>query len=145
MAKFPLILVSGDTENKGVEMGDVSTSLSERYQHAILNAGGIPLIMPIGLEKLIPSVPEAASGWGQLTLSYAMGLPCWLTPVSTGLVITEIQALGLLAGVRARQVAAGGVGGSEGAVILLLEGREEHLNEAIVSRDEKREFLQDQA
>jgi len=46
MAKFPLILVSGDTENKGVEMGDVSTSLSERYQHAILNEGGIPLTMP---------------------------------------------------------------------------------------------------
>jgi hypothetical protein len=92
---------------------------------------GIPLIMPIGLEKLIASVPDAATGWGQLTLSYAMGLPCWLTPVSTGLVVTEIQALGLLAGVRARHVAAGGVGGSEGAVVLLLEGREENLNEAV--------------
>jgi hypothetical protein len=92
---------------------------------------GIPLIMPIGLEKLIPSVPEAASGWGQLTLNYAMGLPCWITPVSTGLVVTEVQALGLLAGVRARQVAAGGVGGSEGAVILLLEGREKALDKAV--------------
>jgi hypothetical protein len=92
---------------------------------------GIPLIMPIGLEKLIASVPEAATGWGQLTLTYAMGLPCWLTPVSTAQVITEIQALGLLAGVRARQVAAGGVGGSEGAVVLLVEGREENLNKAV--------------
>jgi putative glutamine amidotransferase len=46
MAKFPLILVSGDTEKKGVEMGDVSTSLSERYQRAILDEGGIPVIMP---------------------------------------------------------------------------------------------------
>jgi hypothetical protein len=92
---------------------------------------GIPLIMPIGLEKLISSVPEAATGWGQLTLKYAMGLPCWLTPVSTGLVVTEIQALGLLAGVRVRQVAAGGVGGSEGAVVLLLEGPENNLTKAI--------------
>ena len=92
---------------------------------------GIPLIMPIGLEKLIPSVPEASAGWGQLTLNYAMGLPCWLTPVSTSLVVTEIQALGLLAGVRARQVAAGGVGGSEGAVVLLLEGREKALDQAV--------------
>lgn len=92
---------------------------------------GIPLIMPVGLEKLIPSVAEAAMGWGQLTLDYSMGLPCWLTPVTTGLVVTEIQALGLLAGIRARQVAAGGVGGSEGAVVLLLEGSEERLNEAV--------------
>ncbi len=92
---------------------------------------GIPLIMPVGLEKLIPSVGEAAAGWGQLTLDYSMGLPCWLTPVTTALVVTEIQALGLLAGVRARLVAAGGVGGSEGAVILLVEGTEEGLNTAI--------------
>lgn len=92
---------------------------------------GIPLIMPVGLEKLIASVPEASSGWGQLTLSYAMGLPCWLTPVSTALVVTEVQALGLLAGVRARHVAAGGVGGSEGAVVLLLEGGEQDLKRAV--------------
>ena len=94
---------------------------------------GIPLIMPVGLEKLVPSVPDAASGWGQLTLSYAMGLPCWLTPVSTGLVVTEIQALGILAGVRARLVASGGIGGSEGAVVLLVEGYEENLQSAIAA------------
>ena len=85
----------------------------------------------MGLEKLVPSVAEAAAGWGQLTLDYAMGLSCWLTPVTTGLVVTEVQALGLLAGVRARLVGAGGIGGSEGAVVLLLEGREENLNEAV--------------
>ncbi len=93
---------------------------------------GIPLIIPVGLEKLIMgSVTQAASGWGQLTLSYAMGMNCWLTPVTTGMVITEIQALGLLAGVRARLVAGGGVGGSEGAVVLLMEGYQEQLDKAV--------------
>jgi len=92
---------------------------------------GIPMIMPVGLEKLVASVPEAAAGWGQLTLSYSMGLKCWLTPVSTGMVITEIEALGLIAGVRGRLVAAGGIGGSEGAVVLLLEGYEENLDKAV--------------
>lgn len=92
---------------------------------------GIPLIMPVGLEKLVPSVPEAASGWGQLTLAYAMGVNCWLTPVTTGLVMTEIQALGLLAGVSGRLVAAGGVGGSEGAVVLLIEGYQENIDKAV--------------
>ncbi len=38
------------------------------------------------------------------------------------LVVTEIQALGILAGVKARHIAGGGIAGSEGAVVLLLEG-----------------------
>jgi putative glutamine amidotransferase len=50
MVKFPLILVSGDTEKNGVEMGDVSTSLSERYQHAILDEGGIPVTLPATID-----------------------------------------------------------------------------------------------
>jgi len=92
---------------------------------------GIPMIMPVGLEKLVPSVPKAAAGWGQLTLSYAMGLNCCLVPVMTGLVVTEVQALGLLAGVQGRLVAAGGVGGSEGATVILVEGYEENLQKAV--------------
>jgi hypothetical protein len=35
---------------------------------------------------------------------------CWLTPVTTGMVITEIQALGLLARGARTPVAGGGVG-----------------------------------
>ena len=56
-----------------------------------------------------------------------MGLPTWLFPVTCGLVVTEIQALGILAGVGARHIASGGIGGSEGAVVLLLEGYEENI------------------
>jgi len=119
-----------DSGNAGVLVGN-ETGGTIGALIGIACVRGIPLIMPVGLEKLIASVPAAAAGWGQLTLTYAMGLPCWITPVSTGLVVTEIQALGLLAGVRARHVAAGGVGGSEGAVILLVEGRKEDLDRAV--------------
>lgn len=119
-----------DSGNAGVLVGN-ETGGTIGALIGIACVRGIPLIIPVGLEKLVPSVADAAAGWGQLTLDYAMGLPCWLTPVTTGLVVTEIQALGLLAGVKARLVAAGGIGDSEGAVILLLEGREKNLNEAI--------------
>jgi hypothetical protein len=91
---------------------------------------GNPVILPVGLEKSVASVPEAAAGWGQLTLSRSMGLPSWLFPVTSGLVVTEIQALGLLAGVNVRHVASGGIAGSEGAVVLLLEGYEQNLAKA---------------
>jgi hypothetical protein len=91
---------------------------------------GLPIIMPIGLEKLVPDVIEAANGWGQRTLDRSMGEKVWLVPVTCGLVVTEIEALGILAGVEARHVASGGIGGSEGAVVLLIEGSERDLDKA---------------
>ena len=102
------------TANKqGGTIGGVMSFLAVR---------GIPVIMPVGLEKSIASVVDAANGWGQLTQSKSMGLNVWLYPVTSGLVVTEIQALGILAGVAVRHVASGGIAGSEGAVVLLLEG-----------------------
>lgn len=97
---------------------------------SFVSVRGLPVIFPVGLEKLVPSVPEAAAGWGQLTLYRSMGENVWLFPVSCGLVVTEIQALGVLAGVKARHVASGGIGGSEGAVVLLLEGSEADIDRA---------------
>lgn len=107
--------------NQGGTIGGVLSFLSVR---------GIPLIMPIGLEKSIASVIDASSGWGQLTQSRSMGLDIWLYPVTCGLVVTEIEALGILAGVAARHVGSGGVAGSEGAVVLLIEGRKKDVEKA---------------
>jgi len=42
----PLILISPETEMKGQEFGDVSISLSEAYQRAVMVAGGLPLVLP---------------------------------------------------------------------------------------------------
>jgi len=42
----PLILISPNTEVKGDEFGDMSISLSETYQRAIMAAGGLPVALP---------------------------------------------------------------------------------------------------
>ncbi len=42
----PLILISPETEPKGIEFGDTSISLSQAYQQAVLAAGGLPLVLP---------------------------------------------------------------------------------------------------
>lgn len=96
----------------------------------VVTARGSHLIMPIGLEKLIPSVIEAAKHTGIYHFNWTMGLPARLTPVVLGKVLTEIQALALLAGVEATHVASGGVGGSEGAVVLSIEGEESRVEKA---------------
>jgi hypothetical protein len=45
-------------------------------------------------------------------------------------VVTEIQALHILAGVEATHVASGGIGGCEGAVALVAEGTDEAVQKA---------------
>jgi hypothetical protein len=94
-------------------------------------ARGIRLIVPVGLEKLIPSVKKAVSLCGQHTFDYSTGQRLGLMPLSGAKVITEIEALKILAGVESFQVASGGNGGSEGAVTLVAEGDAEMVKKAI--------------
>lgn len=88
----------------------------------VLAARGAHCIVPVGLEKMIPSVIEASRKMGQKRLTYSLGSPVGLLPITTAKVITEVQALEILAGVCATPVAAGGIGGSEGSVALVVEG-----------------------
>ena len=97
----------------------------------IVTPRGSHLIMPVGLEKLVPSVIEAARHSGIYYFKYSTGLPAKLTPVVLGKVVTEIQAFGILAGVRAYHLGSGGVGGSEGAVVLALEGDDKRVKNAL--------------
>jgi len=96
----------------------------------IVTPRGSHLIMPVGLEKLVPSVIEAARHSGIYHYKYSMGLPVKITPVVMGKVVTEIEAIGVLTGVKAHHIASGGIGGSEGAVLLALEGDEKRVEKA---------------
>jgi hypothetical protein len=96
----------------------------------VVTPRGSHLIMPIGLEKLVPSVIEAAQSTDLYRFKYSMGLPARLTPVVLGKVVTEVEALAVLAGVKVTHVGSGGVGGSEGAVVLVMEGEESRVDQA---------------
>jgi hypothetical protein len=96
----------------------------------IITPRGSHLIQPVGLEKLIPSVAEAANHSGIYHFKHSMGAPGRIVPVTTSKVITEIQAFAILAGVQAYPIASGGVGGSEGCVCLTIEGEEENVEKA---------------
>ena len=51
MSVPPLILISPNIEKKGDEFGDVSISLSETYQQALMGAGAMPMAMPATLSR----------------------------------------------------------------------------------------------
>lgn len=103
--------------------------LAQEAWFAVTGRGG-HLICPVGLEKLIPSVNEATQKCGIFRFKYSMGLPTALVTFSTAKVITEIQAIRVLAGASATHVASGGIGGSEGAVTLVIEGEAPVLEKA---------------
>jgi hypothetical protein len=101
------------------------------FAYGIISARGLRLVVPVGLEKLVPSVPKAARHLGQETLYYHSGLKVGMLPITNGIVVTEIQALQILFDVTAVHVSSGGVNGSEGSVVIVIEGEKAELDRAI--------------
>jgi len=92
---------------------------------------GLRCIFPVGLEKLVTSVREAAAWTGAKTLDYTMGADFGMFCISNGTVVTEIEALRILADVEARHIASGGIGESAGAVVLVIRGDRANVERAI--------------
>lgn len=95
-----------------------------------LQARGSQLIMPIGLEKMVASVPEAAKHSGISRFAYGDGQRFGMVPVENATVITEIQAYKQLFGVEAYHAGGGGINGAEGSVVVILEGPADKIAEA---------------
>ncbi len=113
--------------NVGVLVGGKNGgTIGAAYGHIV--ALGAHLVLPVGLEKLIPSVTAAAKALGQVPLDAPFGMACGLFPVAYGTVVTETDACRLLYGLEAVHVHSGGVGGSEGAVGLVARGDESACN-----------------
>lgn len=91
---------------------------------------GFTILLPIGLEKLIPTPIIHAAKVTSLKVDSAMGIPVGLIPVS-GKVVTEIEGIDILSGAKAVVVAAGGLGGAEGALTLVIQGPEEKVERAL--------------
>jgi hypothetical protein len=92
---------------------------------------GLKYIVPIGLEKMVPSVDKAVAAAGAKTLDYCLGADFGIFKIPNAVVVTEIEALRILAGVMATHVASGGIGEGAGAVGLIIEGAEENVKRAM--------------
>jgi len=91
----------------------------------------VELIVPIGLEKLIPDVRGAVEFLASGLADEAIGDRVGLVPMLGAKVVTEITALETLYRVTAKCIAAGGVGGSEGAVTLVIDGEAPEVEKAL--------------
>ncbi|MCR4391696.1 MAG: hypothetical protein NUV94_02690 [Candidatus Acetothermia bacterium] len=104
-------------------------------------ARGVEVVIPVSCAKSIHgSVADLAQELGAGRLKWSAGFKVGLYPL-TGTVVTEVEAVEIVYGVRAAHVASGGVGPGTGAVTLLLVGEEAKVDRAFadlsdLSRDE---------
>ncbi|UCG65203.1 MAG: hypothetical protein JSW12_21855 [Deltaproteobacteria bacterium] len=130
-----------DAYIKGCNALDIHGNAGVLYGHAgggtiayVLAAQkkkGFNVILPVGLEKLIPgTIVEAAKAARRKEYKYGMGMTCGLFPVR-GKTITEIDAVKLLSGANATSIASGGLGGAEGGVVLSINGDKAQVTKVI--------------
>jgi hypothetical protein len=116
--------------NIGVAMaGDGGGTMGQFYM--ALKAKGVETLYPVGLEKLIPSVIDAAKYGGTLSLNKSIGAVAGMACVSDGRVFTEIEAIESLFGLEAIPYAAGGWGGAEGSITLIIDGEDDDVNDCL--------------
>jgi len=87
----------------------------------VVKARGIEMIVPVGLEKLIPSCLAGDSKLGHYRTSMRLGLNLGYMVLTGATIITEVESFKTLFNVEAVPVAAGGVGGMEGSVVLAVD------------------------
>jgi len=98
----------------------------------VVKARGIELIVPVGLEKLIPSCLAGESKMGHYRSSMRLGMNLGYMVVTGANIVSEVESFKILFNVEAVPVAAGGVGGMEGAVMLAAECPDEKTAEQII-------------
>lgn len=94
---------------------------------------GIQVIVAAGLEKLIPgSVDDSVRHAGLVGCDWSMGMSVGLMPI-VGRVITEVEAMQIIAPVTCIVIGRGGVDGAEGGTTLVLKGEAPDVQRAIDS------------
>lgn len=98
---------------------------------------GLKYITPVGLEKLVPSVPAAAAAVGATKIDISMGADFGMYCLSNTDVVTELEAIRMLFAVEGTLVCCGGVGGNEGAVTIAADGEEKNIKALVEFLEQK--------
>jgi len=119
-----------DNKNKtvGVYIGSSSGGTTGKFLPYVV-AKKAYLVIPIGLEKLITGDLIELSNKMRDPVESLNKVPSMF--LLTGEIVTEIEALKILTGVSAFQAGAGGIGGAEGGVRLVLRGSRDQVENAL--------------
>lgn len=102
--------------------GEIGYALSCCYME------GVPVLVPVGIEKMVPgNLPDTIKRTGRKTKSLSAGMAVGLVPV-IGEIVTELEAIRLLAEVDCAAIGAGGLGSARGSVTLDVWGPQKEIH-----------------
>jgi hypothetical protein len=85
---------------------------------------GAKVIIPVGLEKMVPTIENVSQG----DYEKSMGYKCALLEFSKGDIFTEIDALKASFNLNAKVIASGGIYKNQGSVVIEIEGTEKDID-----------------
>lgn len=135
LKKFVSTMDENDVFIKGANLVDptwkagiFAGALEGGYYGAVqkeLITNKVNLLIPVGLEKFIPTPIETAiEAAGILKVDCSTGMPVDVMSLH-GTVITEVQAIKILFNAEAIPIGAGGVSGAEGSVTMVIKGEKQ--------------------
>lgn len=93
-------------------------------------AQGVRIVIPIGLEKLIPGFIEEAVRVAGRDKDLSYGMAVGLIPL-VGTVVTEKDAAEILSDVRCIVIGRGGIDGAEGSTVMDVAGEDAEVNKLL--------------
>jgi len=132
--KGDIIIISGNAldlhKNVGIMVGSTSGGNPGLAISGMLSEGA-KVIIPIGLEKLIPgTISNASTTAGRKNIDLSFGMAVGLIPIC-GKIITEVDAVEILAKVNCTIIGKGGIMGAEGSVVMIIEGVNNEINKIL--------------
>ena len=129
-----IIIISGNAldsqKNVGIMAGSVSGGNPGMAVSGMFSEGA-EVIIPIGLEKLIPgTVRDASIAAGRKDIDISYGMAVGLIPLY-GKVITEKDAMELLADIKCTIIGKGGIMGAEGSTVMVVEGLDKEVKKIL--------------
>ena len=115
------------------ETRKIIATLKAKFPNIIgpVTSNGLRWICPVGLEKLVPSVKESCQAVGAKRIDISMGADFGMYHIATAIPFTEKEALKTLFNLETTLVAAGGIGGNQGSVVLAVEGEKEDVEACV--------------
>jgi len=136
-----IVIISGNAldfqKNVGIFAGSVSGGKPGMAVSGMLSEGA-EVIIPIGLEKLIPgTIRDASIMAGRKDADVSYGMAVGLIPLY-GKIITEKNALEILANIKCTIIGKGGIMGAEGSTIMVVEGLDKEVEKILKAVEEVR-------
>jgi len=134
LGRGDIIILSGNAldsqKNVGIMAGSVSGGNPGIAFSGMLSEGA-EVIIPIGLEKLIPgTIREASITAGRKDLDLSCGMAVGLIPLC-GKVVTEKDAVEILARINCTVIGKGGILGAEGSTVMVVEGLDKEVEKIL--------------